>query len=199
MTTDNRVQAERRHRRADGEPGVVQKNIAAIAELEREALGQRTLVERIGVAIGNFAGSMRFVVLHFVLVGAWLLLNLPASSPRFDPYPFNTLVMMLAMESILISAFILMAQNQMTKSADRRAHLNLQISLLAETEMTNVLRTLRAITQHLGVLEADDPKFAELIRETDVKHVVQVLAKEMPDSTAAAEIKSGAPGGTNPL
>ena len=69
----------------------------------------------------------------------------------FDPYPFSLLTMIVSLEAIFLSIWILISQNQMTRQADRREHLDLQINLLAEQESTATLRAVHGIAHHLGV------------------------------------------------
>lgn len=61
-------------------------------------------------AITAFSGSMRFVVLHLVWFGAWVLLNL--LGPAFDPFPFGLLTMIVSLEAIFLSTFVLISQNR---------------------------------------------------------------------------------------
>jgi uncharacterized membrane protein len=159
----------------------VQRNILAIAQLEKTELGQRPPGERLSGAIAGFAGTLAFVLLHVVGLGAWILANRPESPLRFDPSPFNILNLVLGVETILLATFVLITQNHMLKRADRLAHLNLQISLLAESEMTKMLDTLRTMSLRLGLPDAaDDEAFRDLARETSVKSVVQALEERGP-------------------
>ena len=95
--------------------------------------------ERIAGAITRFSGTMRFVWLHFVVYGFWILANvgLVPGVPKFDP-SFVILAMVASVEAIFLSTFILIRQNRMSAAADKRAELDLQISLLAEHEVTKL-------------------------------------------------------------
>jgi uncharacterized membrane protein len=65
--------------------------------------------------------------------------KIPTIRP-FDPYPFSLLGVIVAVEAVILSSFILMRQNRMMHRGERRDHLNLQVDLLAEKEMTKVLQ-----------------------------------------------------------
>jgi uncharacterized membrane protein len=65
---------------------------------------------RVADAITALAGSMRFVAIHVAWFGAWVLLNL--LGPAFDPFPFGLLTMIVSLEAIFLSAFILISQNR---------------------------------------------------------------------------------------
>jgi uncharacterized membrane protein len=175
--------AQRESPQTDSHPAdQVQRNIASIAQLENAAFERRSPSERLSSAIAGFAGTMTFVLLHLVWLGAWILVNHPASPLRFDLFPYSILILVLAVEAILLSTFVLITQNHMTRRADRLAHLNLQINLLAESEMTKMLDTLRTISIRLGLPDAaDDEVYRDLSRETHVEHVVHALQEQLPD------------------
>ncbi len=89
--------------------------------------------------------------------------------PRFDPYPFILLAMIVSVEGVLLSTFVLMKQNRMQKRIDVRDQLNLQIDLLAEKEVTKSLQLLRAICKHLEIKEAQtDAELGEMVDNTSV-------------------------------
>src|SRR5260370_37128778 len=97
-------------------PAHVQENIDKIVKIEEECLERRSAVERVGHAIGSFSGSMTFVVLHLVWFLAWIVVNAKILSwiPAFDPYPFIFLSMVVSLEAVLLSTFVLMKQNRMS-------------------------------------------------------------------------------------
>jgi uncharacterized membrane protein len=169
----------------------VNRNIAAIAQLEKAMHEQRSAGDRLSSRIAGFVGTVKFVLLHLVWVWAWIAVNRQGSSIRFDPFPYDILILTLALEAILLSTFVLINQNHMARMTDRRTHLTLQISLLAESEMTKVLDTLRTISLHLGLPDAaDDEKFRDLSRETHVEQVVEALDEQLPDSPGASTATS---------
>jgi uncharacterized membrane protein len=163
-----------------GHPTVA-RNVAAIAQLERDLVAQRPIGARIGAAIAHFVGTFKFVGLHAALIGFWMIWNRQSNPLAFDPAPYNTLFLLLATESILLSTFVLMSQNEMNRAADRRQHLELQISLLSESEMTKLLETVRQIGMQVGLPDAaeDDEEFREMAKETDVERIAQVVDEHL--------------------
>lgn len=159
-----------------------QENIETIARLEQQFLEERSLVERVGDAIGAFAGSMAFVVLHVIAFTLWFVVNTRGipEIPAFDPYPFILLSMCVSVEAVLLSTFVLMKQNRMAKRADRRNELNLQIDLLAEKEATKTLQLLGRICDHLGVPISDDQEVEALSKETAVEELAKELRNKIP-------------------
>src|SRR5207249_1655562 len=104
-------------------------------------------------SITRFAGSSLFIVLHIIWFTVWIILNLGSVHiiHSFDPYPFTFLTMVVSLEAIFLSIFVLISQNRMAHQADRRAHLDLQINLLAEQENTMMLRMLETLCERHGI------------------------------------------------
>ncbi|WP_043344668.1 DUF1003 domain-containing protein, partial [Belnapia moabensis] len=111
----------------------LRRNIKALENRRREEAAAATREERIAETITRFTGSMIFVYIHLALYGAWILVNLGLipSVPKFDP-SFVVLAMEASVEAIFLSTFVLISQNRMAATADKRADLDLQISLLTE-------------------------------------------------------------------
>jgi uncharacterized membrane protein len=146
----------------EGLTPVVERNINVLLERRRQEQGTRALQERMADRITRFAGSMLFAYIHLALFALWILLStgwLPL--PRFD----RTLVglaMFASVEAIFLSTFVLITQNRMAADADKRAELDLQVSLLAEHEITRLIRLVSALAEQAGIHEADDPELDEL-------------------------------------
>ena len=157
--------------RLQAERNPVQSNIQAIAAMQEHLEESRGPIDRIADVIANFSGSMGFVLVHAIWFTAWFLWNtgvIPGVK-KFDPYPFILLAMIVSVEGVLLSTFVLMKQNRMQRKSDARDHVNLQIDLLAEKEVTKSLRLLRAICQKLEISEAEmDPELEEMMTTTSV-------------------------------
>jgi uncharacterized membrane protein len=161
----------------------VERNIDAVASLERSELEERSWSDRAVDAVASFLGSIVFVIIHVAWFATWMVLNRSSAPYPFDPYPHSLLTLLVSLEAILLSTFVLMSQNRMMKAAARRTHLDLQINLLAESEMTIVLRTLRAITAHLGIQGvAPEEAMRELLQDTSIQHVARVLNKKLDET-----------------
>jgi uncharacterized membrane protein len=161
----------------------VTENIQRIADLETSARRELTTDERISKAITDFAGSLRFVILHVCLFGGWTLWNLFTPEPfRFDPYPFGLLTMIVSLEGVFLATFVLITQNRMMMHTDRRDHLGLQVNMLTEQELTMVLRMLRQLCERAGIQPEDGSqrRVEDLMQETNVYQVMQQLEKRLP-------------------
>ena len=169
----------------DPEHSPVRKNIRAIADLEERALHQRGTADRLSDAISRATGSAPFALFHIVGFSVWFVLNarmVPGIEP-FDPFPFNFLTLVVALEAIFLSVFVLMSQNRMTRQAEKRRHLDLQVNMLAEQELTAILRMVHALCKKHGVeVLMRDERLEELVKETDVHAVAAALEDRLPDN-----------------
>jgi uncharacterized membrane protein len=163
----------------DRKPGVtpvLQRNIQALLAKRQEEVEKLEWKERVAIAIANFTGSMTFVFLHVIIYGAWIAINLKLipGLPRFDP-SLVILAMEASVEAIFLSSFILITQNRMMAQADRRADLNLQISLLAEHEITRLMSMVQAMAKRMNIEEAGRPELAELMQDVVPEKVLETI------------------------
>ncbi len=131
----------------------------------------RGLLDKLADVIASFSGSITFVLLHVAWFVLWFLWNTGVfpGVKRFDPYPFILLAMIVSVEGVLLSTFVLMKQNRMQRRSDARDHVNLQIDLLAEKEVTKALRLLQAVCRKLEISDAEaDPELDEMMAVTSV-------------------------------
>lgn len=164
-------------------PEASERNIRKIADLERAALHERSPGDRLSDGINRLTGSMPFALVHGVFFLMWILINtgtLPIVAP-FDPFPFNFLTLLVSLEAIFLSLFVLMSQNRMVRQADKRAHLDLQIDLLAEQELTAMLEMLEAVCVKLDVqLNIPDERVRAMLNETDIHKLSTELDERLP-------------------
>jgi uncharacterized membrane protein len=161
-----------------------QFNIAAIAKLEEEALDRRTHTERQSDAVVRFIGSPKFLLLHVILVAGWISanLNLIPGVNAFDPFPFGILALFVSSESVFLTIFVLISQNRMSRQAERRAHLDLQVGMLAEQELTMVLQMLQKLCQHAGVdVKSATQQVQGFSETTDVHKLATELEEKLPE------------------
>ena len=159
------------------------KNVETITKLEARAIHSRTPVEHAADLITKFAGSTPFIILHIFWFGIWILANmgLLPGVKIFDPFPFSFLTLVVSLEAIFLSLLVLMAQNRMTKEADKRAHLDLQINMLAEQQNTVMLKLLQKLCEQMGLEAASDEILQEMIEETDVHQLAEELEEKLPN------------------
>jgi len=158
---------------------LTERNVEVIRELEEAAKEERTRTDRFAEAIANFCGSMTFVWVHVVWFGIWILINVIPRLPHIDPFPFTFLTLVVSLEAIFLSTFILISQNHDSKISERRNHLDLQINLLSEQENTQMLVMLRAIAEKVGANISRDHQVEALSEETKPQRLVkQIKSRE---------------------
>lgn len=171
-------------------PEALQENVENIKAWERALLHERSTGERIGDWIAARAATGGVMALHVVWFAAWIAANtglIPGVAP-FDPFPFTFLTMVVSLEAIFLALFVLASQNRLTRQSDKRAHLDLQIDLLSEREMTAVLQLLQDIARHLGVrtsVTAD--QLRDLAKKTDVNSLAERMDELVEAQSADSE------------
>jgi uncharacterized membrane protein len=160
---------------------LTERNVKVIRELEEAAKEERTRTDRFAEAIANFCGSMTFVWVHVVWFGFWILINLIPRLPHIDHFPFTFLTLVVSLEAIFLSTFILISQNHDAKISERRNHLDLQINLLSEQENTRMLMMLRAIAEKVGATFSRDDQVQALSEETKPQRLVKQIKEREED------------------
>jgi uncharacterized membrane protein len=160
---------------------VLERNIRALEQRRAREAAQASFEERLASAITRFTGSMRFVYLHLAIFGSWIVANLGVvpGVAQFDP-SFVVLAMVASVEAIFLSTFVLISQNRMAALADKRAELDLQISLLAEHEVTKLVALVSAIADRLDVETEVDEEVPELKQDV----APEVVLDEIEERTA---------------
>jgi uncharacterized membrane protein len=155
---------------------VIVRNIRTILRLRANAARKRDLQTRFADAVTEFSGRMIFVYLHIVWFGAWILLNSGWFGIRaFDPFPYSFLTMIVSLEAIFLSTFVLISQNRQAKDNEYRADLDLHTNLLTEHELTRVLQMLDAIQKKLGITDPTNGELPDLEKETRPEDVLSEI------------------------
>jgi uncharacterized membrane protein len=166
----------------------VEENVETIKRWESAILLARSTAEQVSDWIACTAGSGPILVLHAVWFGAWVTVNagaIPGIRP-FDPFPFSFLTMTVSLEAIFLALIVLASQNRLSRQNDKRSHLDLQIDLLAEQEMTAVLQLLQDIARHLDVRTTSTPdQLRDLMKKTDLRHLTDRM-EELAEPVAGA-------------
>lgn len=161
-------------------PTTAKKNVEDIALVEQQLHGRRTGAEKIGNWVARFFGSLWFVAAHGVLFVVWIVLNawVLQGGAAFDPYPFPFLGLVVAIEFIFLTTFVLMNQGLQSKRQEQWSHLTLQICLLAEQEVTKNLQMLQLICQRWGLERSGaDQDSSDLARTTPVPELAAEIDK----------------------
>jgi uncharacterized membrane protein len=154
----------------------LRRNIEVLRERREQEEASAGPEERLARAITRFSGSMRFVYVHLALYGGWIVANLglvPGLRP-WDP-TFVVLAMIASVEAIFLSTFILITQNRMAAAADRRAELDLQVSLLAEAEITKLVELVAEIASRMEVPQARQGEIEEMKKLVQPEAVLDAI------------------------
>jgi uncharacterized membrane protein len=147
---------------------------------EAKALSNRSTLEKISDSITNFSGTIPFLIAHIVWFTVWIGMNIHRIKgvPAFDPFPFGLLTMIVSLEAIVLSVFVLLSQNRAAKIDTLRAELNLQVNLIAEEEITKTLEMLASIQKKLGILE-EDIELDRMLNRIDTSYIERALQKQL--------------------
>ncbi|HEV7905977.1 MAG TPA: DUF1003 domain-containing protein [Pyrinomonadaceae bacterium] len=169
---------------------IIRKNITAISDMQRRDVAARKPQERISDSITRFSGSTLFVFLHVIWFGLWILLNIGlvhvTRVSEFDPFPFGLLTMIVSLEAIFLSTFVLISQNRMSALSEKRAELDLQVNMLAEQKAAKTLELLEHIAQQLDVVYdrfnyKTDPEIQALKVSPEPHEVLKVMEDAVED------------------
>jgi uncharacterized membrane protein len=171
----------------------VEENVQAIKRWEKAILLGRSKAEQVSDWIACTAASGPVLVLHVLWFGAWVTVNsgMAGRIRPFDPFPFPFLTMTVSLEAIFLALFVLASQNRLSRQADKRSHLDLQVDLLAEREMTAVLQLLQDIAHHLNVdTSVTAEQLRDLIKKTDLSGLTNRMEELAAPTDAPAETES---------
>lgn len=171
---------------------LTRNNIRAISQLEHAANARRSRSDIVADVIAKFCGSMTFVWVHIVWFGGWILANTLPHIKHIDPFPFQFLTLVVSLEAIFLTTFIMISQNRQSNIADRRNHLDLQINLLAEQENSKMLAMLEAILNHLNIPD-DDPDVQILEEATRPEKMMEQIEQAMAEDQKRHAKKSTTP------
>jgi uncharacterized membrane protein len=164
-----------------GLSSVLERNIHALNQRRQREIAEATAQEKLAEVITRFTGSMLFVYIHLAIFGFWIVANLGwvPGVPKWDE-SFVVLAMWASVEAIFLSTFVLISQNRMQAAADKRADLDLQISLLAEHEVTKMATQVAAIAERMGVRTEVDEELDEITQDVAPEAVLDEIEATQP-------------------
>jgi uncharacterized membrane protein len=154
----------------------LRRNIQTLRERRQRELMAASKEDKLANAITAFTGSMRFVYVHLVIYGGWILSNLVPDLPHFDP-TFVILAMAASVEAIFLSTFVLISQNRAMAATDKRDDLDLHINLLAEHELTKLIGMVALIAKKLEVRSGAEQEIGEITKDVAPDAVLSEIEK----------------------
>jgi uncharacterized membrane protein len=177
LQTKNIGQTDEHEDRLPGMARIVERNIKALLGRRKEEDARKSAEEKIADSVTRFAGSMVFVYIHLTLFGLWIIWNLGWLGLKpFDP-SFVVLAMFASVEAIFLSTFVLISQNRSSIQADKRADLDLQVSLLSEHEVTRLVTLVTAIAKKMDISDAEQPELDELAQDIRPEEVMNTMER----------------------
>src|SRR3989344_7457240 len=142
---------------------------------------RRTMAERVADWMTSNFGSMTFLIINAIFFALWILINTNKITgiPAFDPYPFNLLTTIVSLEAIILAVFVLISQNRNSKIDDLREETHLQIDLIAEKEVTKLMKMMAIVLERQGVDLSRDPELKKLLRPISEEEIEKRLEKEI--------------------
>ena len=170
-----------RYRGASSVEELTERNVEAIHRLDSEAQRSEGAIDAVADRISSFCGSTLFLVVHVLWFALWIGGNVSLGARAFDPYPFTFLTLVVSLEAIFLSSFILISQNRASRISERRNQLDLQINLLTEQENTKMLEMLQRISRAVGVTDHGDPSLDVLEQATRPDKLAEQIDRAAQD------------------
>jgi len=176
----------------------LEHNVEQIVRLEQRDRLALSRTDHVSNLLAEFSGTIGFAVVHALFFVVWIVWNgggLPVTP--FDAYPFGLLTVIVSLEAIFLSTFVLISQNQQARLGDRRAKIDLQINMLTEQETTRILTIVTELARRMDLLATRDlpPEEAHSLEAPttirEVMDTIDTLEEELepkgakgPDSAA---------------
>ena len=158
----------------------------AFRAIKAQQAAQRTAIGAVADRLNDLAASTPFLVFHILWFGAWILWNSGAIGLQpFDPYPFGFLTLVVSLEAIFLSIFVLMAQKREAGIAELREEMSLQVSLRLEQEMTKTLQLVAGLYTRLGHKVGEDPELQDMLQPLDIHGIERELLLQIQTATNA--------------
>jgi uncharacterized membrane protein len=152
----------------------------AFGAIKSQHAAERSWIETIAEWLNNLAASTSFLVGHVLWFSFWVLWNTGVFGfPTFDPYPFGLLTMIVSLEAIFLSIFVLMAQKRESAIAELREEMSLQVALRLEEEVTKTLQLVAGLYTRLGHKVAEDPELHEMLQPLDLAAIERELVLQI--------------------
>ncbi len=147
---------------------------------EAKSLRSRSFLTQISDDLTTICGSTPFLVFHVIFFVAWIAANLGyiPNVPVFDPFPFGLLTMVVSLEAIMLSIFILVSQNRSSYISTIRDEVHLGVNLIAEEEITKILEVLADIRKELGI-KKPDPQLEKMLERIDTGYIERSIMGQM--------------------
>lgn len=147
--------------------------------LEAKSLRVRSFPTRLADFLTKLTGTPAFLFLNIVFFIVWIALNGEWLTDQvIDPFPFSLLTLIVSLEAILLSIFVLISQNRSAHTATLREELHLSINEIAEQEITKILQILVKIEEKLDIKDSD-PDLKKMLDSLDPKKIERNITRQL--------------------
>lgn len=156
----------------------------AFGAIKAQYGAERSLIEGFADALMEVASSTAFLVIHVVWFLIWIPWNLGLFRYRpFDP-SFGLLTMVVSLEAIFLTIFVLMAQKRESAIAELREELMLQVNLRMEEEVTKTLQLVSGLYTRLGHVMSEDQELGDMLQPLDISSIERELTEQIAQVAA---------------
>lgn len=152
-----------------------------IKSLKAKYMAKRTFLEKLADWMTEIFGSIPFLIINVTWFIAWIIINqglFPLIQP-FDPFPYGLLTMVVSLEAIILSTFVLISQNRISKIDNLREELDLHIDVITESELTKVMKLNTLILQKIGIDLSKDKELEKMLKPLDQYSIQKSLEKQV--------------------
>ncbi|CAN5207068.1 hypothetical protein BH11PAT1_BH11PAT1_6540 [soil metagenome] len=170
-------------------PDKITRRRRIIRSFEAKALSHRSVADKFSDFVTDFSGSITFLLLHVVWFAFWISINqgvIPGMKP-FDPFPFGLLTMVVSLEAIVLSVFVLLSQNRDAHISKLRDELQLQVNLISEEEITKILELLHEMREKMGI-KREDKELEKMLERIDTSYIERSLQKQMDNTGSTIDL-----------
>jgi uncharacterized membrane protein len=176
-------------------PEHVNENIESVAQLQKVFGARVSLRQRTIEAITRGVGTPAVLVSLLAFIASWVGYNALAVARHgvvFDPPPFFWLEGMLSAYAAILTTIVLATQNRQNRENEQRAHVELQVSLLAEQKATKIIALLEELRRDLpNVKNRPDPEAEAMQERADPRDVLAALESSIGSPASESPGPSG--------
>lgn len=159
----------------------VRRRRRVIRSIERRLDDRMSTAEKFSDRLVASFGTVWFLMVNGIFFAVWIILNTGYVSgiDTFDPYPFTFLTMVVSLEAIFLSIFVLVSQNQESKISKLREEIDIQVNMIAEQEITKIITMVSYLMKHLNVPVEKDPELKRMMRPLDTEEIEAELERQL--------------------
>ncbi len=156
--------------------------------IKAQHAGEQTTMQSFADWLTRVASSSGFFFFHIIGFAVWLFWNSTWSPlPKFDPFPYGFLTMVVSLEAIFLSIFVLMSQGRESAIGELREELTLQVNLRIEEEVTKTLHLVAGLYTRMGHTISEDPELREMLQPLDPSKMEREVTEQIHQAIAASQ------------